>query len=145
MHVNWLSTSPACDNSGDDAGHPYSILGYLSKVGGPNMAPLIHMRKGTQNATGIGTGTSEHDTHDHYFAVGDADEANAPTGGYSVYEMLGYAMVPSPPGTHDGANWVPKISTGSFGAGDIDLIGPMLTLVANSPPGSGGHLQGSKA
>jgi hypothetical protein len=95
MHVYWLSTTPACNNSGDDPGQPNGILGYLSTVKLPNTLPLYHLRKGTENATGIGTMTPEHDTHDHYFAVGDGDKQKS---GYSLFgdQPLGYVYASLP-------------------------------------------------
>ena len=93
MHVYWLATSPACANSGDDPGYPNGVLGYVSSAPGAGLAPLYHLRKGTENATGSPTLTPEHDTHDHYFAVGDADKASAPSD-YTLFETLGYVALP---------------------------------------------------
>jgi hypothetical protein len=81
MHTFWLSTSPACDNSGDDPGQRNGAIGFISTVNRPNMAPLFHLRRGTHNATGVGTGTPEHDTHDHVFAGRLRREQRAPRAG----------------------------------------------------------------
>ncbi len=92
MHVVWIDTlkagSTLCANSGDDPGEPNGLLGYVSTNDKPNMLPLIHLRKGTENATGPGTGTDEHDTHDHVFAVGETVTLQA--AGYEVREVVGW-------------------------------------------------------
>jgi hypothetical protein len=95
LHVYWLSTSPDCKLSNEDSGQPSQPLGYLSKVQGPNMQPLYHLIKGTENVTGPGTLTDEHDTYDHYFALGESDRAGAKSQyGYVDYELLGYVPLP---------------------------------------------------
>jgi hypothetical protein len=123
MHVHWLSLSPACNNSGDDPGQPYGVLGYLSRTQRPGTQPLYHLRDGTQNATGAGTSTPEHDTHDHYFAVGEADHYawthREHEDDYDDYELLGYVPVlPASAVTID-ARGLTKIGLQVDGAGEV--------------------------
>ncbi len=107
MHIHYLSTSPACDNNGDDHGKPYGgpdylpdgpggpqrVMGYLSRVPRAGFQPVYHMRTDTENATGESR-TPTHDTHDHVFAVGDADKHGWEQRGYSPYgDVFGYVAV----------------------------------------------------
>jgi hypothetical protein len=66
-HQHWLSTDPACPNP--NTKEPYAKtggrVGYVATVAVPGTQPLWHLRKGTHNAGSA-------DTHDHYFAVGNA-------------------------------------------------------------------------
>jgi hypothetical protein len=81
MHVYYLSLSLGCENPGGDRGMPSGgedylpdpdgggrhVLGYISRTPGPGLVPVYHLRDGTGNAT------DGHNTHDHLYAVGDAD------------------------------------------------------------------------
>ncbi len=66
-HQHWLSTDQSCPNP--NTKEPYARsggqIGYIATRPLPETQPLWHLRKGTQNAGSA-------DTHDHYFAVGNA-------------------------------------------------------------------------
>ena len=70
VHAYWLSTNPACTNSGDSPGTVQDVLGFASATARANMQPLLHGRIATSNSTGWHNGLyngDEHDTHDHLF------------------------------------------------------------------------------
>jgi hypothetical protein len=79
-HQHWLSTDGTCPNLNTKEAFAQSagIIGYISTKQLPGMQPLWHLRKGTYNAGSA-------DTHDHYFAVGDAQRDVKISGeGYSL-------------------------------------------------------------
>jgi hypothetical protein len=92
-HQHWLSTDGTCPNPNTKEAFAQSagIMGYISTVQQPGMAPLWHLRKGTQNAGSA-------DTHDHYFAVGDAQRnVKQNNEGYSLVGTtpVGYVYTPA--------------------------------------------------
>jgi len=68
LHVYWVDTSATCPNDAGPQGRNAGLLGYLSATPLSGTQPLYHLRKPTTNAGGP-------NTHDHYFAVGDAERA----------------------------------------------------------------------
>jgi hypothetical protein len=92
-HQYWLSTDATCSNANtkDAFGQIAGIIGYISTQRLAGMEPLWHVRKGTHNA-----GTA--DTHDHYFAVGDAQrDGKINQEGYSLVGTapVGYVYTPA--------------------------------------------------
>ncbi|HXJ39193.1 MAG TPA: Ca2+-dependent phosphoinositide-specific phospholipase C [Bryobacteraceae bacterium] len=92
-HQHWLSPDGACPNP--NTKEPFAqnagMLGYISTQQLAGMAPLWHLRKGTQNAGSA-------DTHDHYFAVGDAQrDVKRDQEGYTVVGTvpIGYVYTPA--------------------------------------------------
>ena len=92
-HQHWLSTDGSCPNP--NTKEPYAksagIVGYIATTQQPNMQPLWHLRKGTQNAGSA-------DTHDHYFAVGNTErDIKQNNEGYSLVGTtpVGYVYTPA--------------------------------------------------
>jgi len=92
-HQHWLSTDGTCPNPNTSEAFAQSagIIGYISTQQLPGMQPLWHLRKGTSNAGSA-------DTHDHYFAVGDAQrDVKKNNEGYSLVggAPVGYVYTPT--------------------------------------------------
>ncbi|MDF0666381.1 MAG: hypothetical protein P0119_09985 [Nitrospira sp.] len=85
-HQHWLSTNGGCPNPSTK--EPFAlgagIIGYISTTQQPNMQPLWHLRKGTHNAGSA-------DTHDHYFAVGNAERDIKRN--QERYSLVGFAPI----------------------------------------------------
>ena len=106
VHAYWLSTNPACTNSGDSAGTVQDVLGYASSTPRSNMSLLTHGRLGTSNSTGWHNGIyngDEHDTHDHRFTPTIQDLAgydvrdDSPDPKPYVYTLAGGTTPPCQP------------------------------------------------
>lgn len=88
VHTYWLDTDPSCPNDKGPAGRSAGIVGSIATRALANTAPLIHMRKGTHNATNV-------NTHDHYFALGYAEAGvKASAEGYEQVKVLGWVYTP---------------------------------------------------
>lgn len=68
LHVYWVDLDPSCPNDNGPAGRSSGVIGYLGTNRMSGAQPLYHLRMGTQNV-------ASPNTHDHYFAVGDAERA----------------------------------------------------------------------
>jgi hypothetical protein len=66
-HQHWLSIDPSCPNPNTKEAYAQNAgrMGYIATKALAGTQPLWHLRKGTHN-------DGSADTHDHYFAVGNA-------------------------------------------------------------------------
>jgi hypothetical protein len=94
LHTYWLDLDPSCPNDNGPPARSAGILGYLAKDPVPGAEPLYHLRKGTENIVFLGP-----NTHDHYFAVGEAQRAAKRVAGYEDVAPAGWAgPLPHPVG-----------------------------------------------